>query len=586
MLQSNLIQVALGKKPADLVVKNGRIVNVHTGEIYVADVAVAGDKIAAVGEVDKSIGPETEIIDANNKYLVPGFLDAHIHFESSMLSYTEFSKMVVKRGTTAVASDLMEVTIVSGVEGMKEILKESMSNPVTLLYPVPSFMSDSHLQTTGSILSAELVDELLDLPQSVGIAEVLVPPVLMENEGSKQSIDAADRRRKTVEGHAPVTMGAELNAYVSAGIRSDHEATTKEEALAKLRAGLRVLMREGSASTDLLPCLKIITENNVDPRHCCMVSDDVDALHLSQYGHMDHKIRMAIKAGVNPVTAIQMATLNPAESLKVDNLHGSITPGRFGDIVLLDSLEECNISKVIAKGKLIISDGELVTNFKAPEYSNILLNTVKYLHMPEPEDLVIKTKPGAKSAKVKVIGASGTTLLTEALEAELLVENDVIMPDPKRDIIHIASIERYGKNGNIGHSFISGFGIKSGALATSVGHDHHNVTTIGSNPQDMALAVQRIQEMNGGIVIVEDGVILAEIALPICGLLTDEDGEKVAAKQKEMLRILRGLGCNMDSPFISLSFITLIFIPLYGITDKGLIDVINMQIIDPVIEVL
>lgn len=581
-----LINVALGKEKADIVIKGGKLINVHTREVYDSDIAVAGNKIAAIGNVDNCIGENTKIIDASGYYLSPGFIDAHIHFESSMLSYTEFSKMVLKRGTTVVASDLMEVTIVSGVEGMKEVLKESESNPVTLVYPVPSFMSDSHLQTTGSILGPELIEELIDLPQAIGLAEVLVPPVLGGSPVSANVLKLARDRRKTAEGHAPVTVGASLNAYASAGIRSDHEATTCEEALEKLRAGLRLLIREGAAATDLLACIKVVTEKGVDPRHCAMVSDDIDALHISKYGHLDHKIRMAVKAGVDPIVAIQMSTLNPAESLKIDEEHGSITPGKYADIVFISSLDDCKVEKVIAKGQMVVEDSKVIGEIKTTNYPDKLLNTVRFKNVINAEDLVIKVSEPAAKARVRVIGASSTSLLTDALEAELEIKDGAIQPDISSDILHIATIERYGLNGGIGKSFIKGFGLKSGAIATSVGHDHHNVTTLGTNPEDMAFAANRIQELGGGIVVVQDGKVLSEIPLPICGLLTNTDGEIVAGIQKEMLKKLNEMGCHMPAPFMTLSFITLIFIPRYGITDKGLIDVFNMEIVDPIIKLL
>ncbi|MBE3580579.1 MAG: adenine deaminase [Thermoanaerobacteraceae bacterium] len=583
MLDANLIDVALGHKPADLIIKNGKLVNVHTREVYQADVAIGGNKIAVIGDVSHCRGPETTVIDAQGEYLLPGFIDAHIHFESSMLSFSEFAKMVLRHGTTVVASDLMEITIVSGVEGAREILEEARKTPVTLLYPVPSFMSESDLQTIGSNLGPELVKELLTLPEAVGLAEVLVPPVLAKSPLIADMLAWASQEKKTAEGHAPALGGKELNAYCTAGIRSDHESTTAAEALAKLRCGLRVLMREGSASTDLLECLKVITENGIDPRHCAMISDDIDALHLATFGHMDHKIRMAVKAGVDPVVAIQMATINPAESLKIDDLHGSIAPGKFADIVLVNDLTSIDIQVVIAKGRIAVRGSEVVLDMASPSYSERLLNTVRLASKIYPENLAVKVSPEARRARVRVIGASSTSLLTEALEATLPVVNGEIQPDVNRDILPIAVVERYGKNGNIGRGFISGFGIKKGAIATSVGHDHHNITVLGTNYDDMALAVNRVAELTGGLVLAVDGKVIRELPLPICGLLSMEPGEAVAAKVDELQKELQKLGCPMPSPFMTLSFITLIFIPAYGITDKGLVNVYDMALVDPVL---
>ena len=584
MMDNRLIAVALGKEPADLVIRNGQLVNVHTAEVYQADVAVAGDRIAAVGELPEGVvGPDTKVIDAAGKYLAPGFIDAHIHIESSMLTYTEFAKMVVKHGTTAVASDLMEITIVSGVEGMKEVLDESEHTPVKLYYPVPAFMEENGLQTTGSTLHAEMMDELIQLPQAVGLAEVLAPPILAGSPASAHMLELAKKYHKTAEGHAPAMYDGPLNAYASTGVNSDHESTNQEEALQKLRAGLRVLMREGSASADLRPCLKILTENKVDARHCSMVSDDIDALHIKDCGHLDHKVRIAVAEGVDPVTAIQMVTLNPAESFRIDGECGSIAPGKYADVVLLSSLEKCAVEQVVSKGELIVDGGKLTRELPEPKYSGRLRGTV---HLPAVtgDDLVLKVDPAAKSAKVHVIGASPVSLLTEDLIVDLPVSGGVVQPDVENDILRIACVERYGKNGSIGKAFIKNFGLKSGAIAISVGHDHHNVSVVGIDPADMALAVSRIQELQGGLVFVDGGKVVEEIALPICGLLADEEGEVVAEKLRDLIAAMAQRGCTVPSPNVTLSFITLIFIPALAISDQGLFDVASFQIIDPVVE--
>mgnify|MGYP005755298913 FL=1 len=584
-MNNHVIDVALGNAAADMVIKNGKLLNVHTGEIYETEIAIADKVIAAVGHLgENSIGENTKVIDAQGKIMVPGFIDAHIHFESSMLTYTEFSRMLVKHGTTAVATDLMEIAIVAGEEGINNVLKESEGLPVKLLQPIPAFMSEEgELQTIGAALYPEMIEKLIKGPHAVGLAEVLYPPILNKSPLSAWMLELAEKYGKTAEGHAPELYGAQLNAYASAGIRSDHESTNKEEALGKLRAGLRVLIREGSAAQDLDAVVKMITENNVDTRHCALVSDDIDMLHIHEKGHLDYKVRRAIKAGVDPVKAIQMVTLNPAESLKVDNKYGSIAPGKCADIVFLSDLENCTVDSVISNGEYVVENGETIYEYKKPEYSSVMLNTVKLSKEIKGDDLVIKTDANAKKAKVRVIGAKPTSLLTDALEAELDVVDGVIMPNAAEDVLRIACVERYGKGGSIGKSFIKGFGISKGAIATSVGHDHHNITVVGSDADDMAAAVNRIKELNGGLVIAEDGKVKYELPLPICGLLTDLSGEESALILKKMQEDLQAKGCEMGSPYMTLAFITLIFIPFYGITDKGLVDVINGKVIDPVI---
>ena len=586
-MNNHVIDVALGNAPADMVIKNGRLLNVHTGEIYETEIAIADKVIAAVGSLsENTIGENTKVIDAQGKIMAPGFIDAHIHFESSMLSFTEFSRMLVKHGTTAVATDLMEIAIVAGEEGINNVLRESEGLPVKLLQPIPAFMSEEgELQTIGAALYPEMIEKLIKGPHAVGLAEVLYPPIINKSPLSAWMLELAEKYGKTAEGHAPELYGAQLNAYASAGIRSDHESTNKEEALGKLRAGLRVLIREGSAAQDLDAVIKMITENHVDTRHCALVSDDIDMLHIYEKGHLDYKVRKAIKDGVNPINAIQMVTLNPAESLKIDSKYGSIAPGKCADIVFLSDLENCVVDGVISNGEVVVENGKTVYEFKKPEYTSVMLNTVKLSKVITGDDLVLTTDKNAKKAKVRVIGAQPTSLLTDALEADLDVVDGVIQPDVANDVLRIATVERYGKGGSIGKSFIKGFKISKGAIATSMGHDHHNITVVGSNADDMAVAVNRIKELNGGLIIAEDGKVKYELPLPICGLLTDLSGEESALILKKMQDDLRAKGCQMDSPYMTLAFITLIFIPFYGITDKGLVDVINGKVIDPIISV-
>ncbi len=585
MMNTHVIDVALGKAPADMVIQNGTLVNVNTRELYKADVSVVEGLIASVGTLaEGAIGPGTRVIDASGQYLCPGFIDAHIHFESSMLSFTEFTKAVLLHGTTAVASDLMEIAIVAGKEGILDIFREAEGLPLHLLYPVPAFMSEEGaLQTIGAALYPELIEELLKLPAAVGLAEVLYPPILENSPVSAQMLAAAQALGKTAEGHAPALFGTKLDAYVSAGIRSDHESTSREEALDKARKGLRVLMREGCAAQDLETCLEIITQDKVDPRVCSMVSDDIDMLHIWEKGHLDHKVRMAIKAGVDPVVAIQMVTLNPAESLKVDDRYGSITPGKCADIVLLDNLEACHVTGVIASGNVVVEQNRITFTPPAFQHAACMLNTVRLQKPVCVEDLMLRADPAAHKAQVRVIGAQGTTLLTEALEASLAVTNGFVQPDLAQDILHIACVERYGKNGNIGNSFIKGFQLSSGAIATSMGHDHHNITAVGTNAADMALAVNRVAELSGGLVIADKGQVICELALPVCGLLCRLSAEESAATLANMQKELAARGCHMASPYMTLAFITLIFIPMYGITDRGLVDVLRFKVVDTLI---
>ncbi|SCW72811.1 Adenine deaminase [Paenibacillus tianmuensis] len=583
-MNGHVIDVALGKQPADVVIKNGKLVNVLTKEIYLADIAIADGVIAATGELAPGcIGEKTKVIDAKGKYLAPGFIDAHIHFESSMLSFTEFNRVVLTKGTTAVASDVMEVSIVSGYKAIKEVLKEAEGLPVKLLNPILGFtQEDETVQTVGATMDSDVLDELISMPSAIGFAETTPHTVLSKNPMFVRIKELADKYKKTLEGHAPELRGPELNAYASVGIRSDHECVAADEELDKLRHGIRVLIREGSAAKDLKACIKVITENQVDPRYCSIVSDDIDMHYILTNGHLDHKVRMVVQEGVDPVVALQMVTINPAESLKVDDRYGSIAPGKCADVVFLSDLENCTVVDVVANGELVVENGKVIYEFKPYDYPDFMRNTV---HLPKKmtaDDLVLRVDNAKSSAKVRVIGTHGHTLLSDALEAELSVEDGVIKPDVTNDILHVACIERYGKNGSIGRAFVKGFGFKRGAVATSVGHDHHNVTAIGADANDMAMAINRLGELGGGIVVVNEGKVLYELALPICGLLCTQDGIESAKVLAAMQNYLAEIGCQMESPMLSLSFVTLT-IPSYAITDQGLIDVAALKPVDPII---
>lgn len=584
--KANIIDTALGKRSADLVIKNGQLINVITGEIYPADIAVCGRYIAAVGSLaDGTVGPDTRVIDAEGKYLAPGFIDAHIHFESSMLSYTEFNRVVLTRGTTAVASDVMEVSIVSGFPAIQEIFKEAENLPVKLVNPIVAFVpEDESIQTVGEPFCQEHLEELLSMPDSVGFAETVPAIVLEKRPELWKMIELSKKYGKTMEGHAPELTGYELCAYASAGIRSNHECVSKEEALQNVRNGIHLLIREGSAAKDLKECIRAVTENQIDPRFCSLVSDDIDMHYILKNGHLDHKVRMAVEAGVDPVTAIQMVTINPAESLKIDDRYGSITPGKYADIVFLSDLVACEVTDVVANGILSLKEKEVVYPFQEYRYPESMMHTVRLQHPVSGDDMVIHTEEGASKVLARTIGVSGTSLISEMLEEELEVKDGVVCPDADRDILHIACVERYGKNGNIGRAFVKGFGLKKGAMATSMGHDHHNITVLGADPEDMAAAVNRIAELEGGIVIVENGQVIYELPLPVCGLLCIEDGLKAAEILGKMQDHLRSVGCPMESPFMSLSFVTLT-IPGYAITDKGLVDVKRMECVPPLLKV-
>ena len=425
--------------------------------------------------------------------------------------------------------------------------------------------------------------EMISTDHAVGFAELMPDFILQRSGQARQLWNLARQYGKTLEGHCPGLSDPELSAYASVGIRSDHECVTKEEAREKLRHGLHLLIREGSASQDLEECIKVITEDGMDDRYCSLVSDDIDMEHILTYGHMDHKVRMAVKAGVDPVTAIRMVTINPAESLKIDDRYGSLTPGKCADIVILTDLSACSVRDVISNGAVAVSNGKVDYAFDEFRYAPFMENTVHLLKPVTAEDFRIKAPAGTTKARVRVMQVSGRSLYSEAKEAVLPVIDGEICCNEETDVMHAACVERYGKNGGIGKAFISGFGFTRSSIASSVGHDHHNITVIGKNLEDMALCVNRIAETGGGLVIAEKGEIIFELPLPICGLLATMDGEEAAVRLSGMQKYLREQGCWMMSPFMSLTFTTLP-IPAYAITDKGLIEVKTSSIRDPVLE--
>ena len=584
-MNEKLMDVALGNRPADLIITGGKLVNVLTREIYPADISVADGMIAAVGKLAPgAFGEKTRIVNANGNYLVPGFIDAHIHFESSMLTFRSFNRLVLPHGTTVIASDVMEISIVAGYKAIKEVFREAEGLPVKLVNPVLAVSElDDSLQTVGDHLSSDVLEDMISKDHAVGFAELMPDFILRRSGQVRQLWNLAKHYGKTLEGHCPGLSDPELSAYASVGIRSDHECVTREEAREKLRHGLHLLIREGSASQDLEECIKVITEDGMDARYCSLVSDDIDIEHILTLGHMDHKVRMAVKAGVDPVTAIQMVTINPAESLKIDDRYGSLTPGKCADIVILKDLGECSVRDVVANGTVVVSDGKVNFAFDEFRYAPFMENTVRLQKNVTAEDLRIKAPAEAAKARVLVMQVSGRSLYSESKEAVLPVINEEICCCEEADIMYAACVERYGKNGGIGKAFISGFGFNRSSIASSVGHDHHNITVIGKNLEDMALCVNRIAEIGGGVVIAEKGVIIFELPLPICGLLATMDGEEAAVLLARMQKYLREQGCGMMAPFMSLSFTTLP-IPDFAITDKGLIEVKTLLIKDPVLE--
>ena len=544
----SLIDVAAGRKKADLVIKNANIVNVLTEEIYEGDVAIFKDRIAGIGNYNG-----IEEIDASNLYAVPGLIDGHTHIEMSMLSVTEFARIVVPKGTTSVVEDPHEIANVLGKDGIKVLLEEAKTTPLKVFCMVPSCVPSSHLETSGAVIDADDVDELLKIEGVIGLAEVMnFPGVINKDEEVIRKIISA--KDHPIDGHAPLLSGKELNAYVSAGIGSDHESIDYNEALEKLRLGMRVMIREGSAARNLSNLIKLAGN-----RYTMLVTDgDRTIKDLIEQGYLDYVYRRAVEEGLDPIKALQMCTINTAEWFGIDA--GLIAPGKFADIVLIKNIEKFEVARVIANGKVV---EKIERKFSYPEF---VKKSVKIRKLNE-KDVEIRGKGNARIIKV--------------IDGEIITDEEidyVESVDVNRDILKAIVVDRYGRN-NIGKAYVKGFGLQKGAIASSIAHDAHNVIAVGVNDKDICTAVNRIAELKGGIVVVDKDV-KAELQLNIAGLMSEEKAETVAKKFDKINKEIKRLGCKLKSPIITLSFIALPVIPKLKVTDLGLVDVETFEVVD------
>lgn len=542
-----LIRVAKGEEKADLVIKSAEVVNVLTEEIYRADIAICGDRIAGIGSYEG-----ISEIDARGLYAVPGLIDAHTHVEMSLLTLSEFARVVVPRGNTCIVADPHEIANVLGKKGVLYFLEESKHASIRFYCLVPSCVPSSTLETPGGIITAEDVEELLKFDKVIGLAELMnYPGVLNCDDELIEKIC----RSELVDGHCPALSGKALNAYVSAGMRSDHESTSIEEAKEKLRLGMRIMVREGSAAKNLQKLKKILGN-----RYSMLVTDgDRSVFDLLTEGYLDSALRKAFDEGVDEFKALQAVTLNPAEYFGINA--GLIAPGRFADVVLLKNLRRFEVEKVILGGKEPV--------FSRYSYPDEAKRTIKARKISE-EDLFL---PAGLSRIIEVI--DGEILTEESLEIVKGI-------DTERDILKAVVVERHKGTGNIGKAYVRGFGLKRGAIAQSVAHDAHNIVSVGASESAICRAVNRVIDIGGGIV-VYDGDFY-ELQLIIAGIMSDESAEKVAEKLRIVERKLKELGCKLKSPIITLSFIALPVIPKLKLTDLGLVDVENFRVVAPVVK--
>jgi adenine deaminase len=583
-MNKTLLEVAGGSRPADMVVKNGKIVNVFSGEIHDGGIAICKNRIAAIGEVDYTIGRNTMIVDAEGKFLTPGFIDGHIHPESSSLSISSFAAGVLKHGTTSIMTDLHEVGVVSGLQGIEAVLEEAKATDLKVFFIVPSHVPFSpNLETSGGKFDPQIIRKALSRPDAVGLSECVGPYILARYPELMESIDDARAMGKSIQGHLPEMEGKDMNCCLAAGVSTDHEGLWPHDAVERLRNGCHLMMREGSAARNLNDLLKAVLDGKLDTSRCSIVTDDLHTIDLAKRGHLDDSVRTALKAGASFVNVIQMVTLNAARAFGLDNEIGGLAPGRRADVNITTGPDDFNVESVIADGKLVLDKGRILVHYPDAVHASCLLNTCRLLRPITPDSFKTYAPSGARKVKVRVMDTLPFIPITTGREVELFVEDGVVKCDLDQDVLYIAQVERYGKNGNIGKAFMGGFNLKEGAIASSVGHDNHNIIVLGTNFEDMALAVNRCVELSGGQVVARNGKIASEIAYPICGLLCDMSADDLAAKKTDMISLIHQMGCKITIPFMFLSFICLAAIPQYAITDHGFIDAIAQKVINPII---
>ena len=572
-----LISCARGEIPSDILILNGTLVNVLTRETYPADISIYKDRITNVAEPG-ILTPENskKVIDAKGKYVSPGFIESHLHIESTMLPPIEFAKLVVPHGTTTAIIDPHEIGNALGEKGLDLLLDLAENQPLRLLIEIPSCVPAAPgLETTAFTIDDKAVEDMIKRePRFFGLGEVMnYPGVLFKDDVVLNKV-LLGKKLSVIDGHSPGVSGRDLDAYIATGIKSDHESTTGEELLEKLRKGMVAMVREGSLTKDLHNVLQIIKDKDLDLRNCTLCSDDRNVIDLLANGHMNSHVRMVIEEGIDPVTAIQMVTINAATYLGLQNELGAVSPGKIADVIILDNLQDINVSTVISKGKLVYSNNKLLWEFKSSELPQWATDTVTLKEKITPNALQVRTSLPDGLYNVQAIGVIPHSVITNKNEVELEVKDGKIFPMPSKDVLAISVIERYGVNGNISNAFIQGFGIKSKqfAMATTVAHDSHNLLVAGTDHEIMAEAVQLLKDIKGGYVVIADGKI-GKVPLPFSGLMSLKTHKELHQELLELERVFKGGVTDFEEPLMALSFMALPVIPHLKITDKGLVDV-------------
>jgi adenine deaminase len=553
--------IARGEQPAELLFKNARLVNVLSGEIHPAHVAVDDGRVIGFG-----VYRARRVIDLRGAYLAPSLIDGHFHVESSMLTVPEFARAVVPHGTGAVVIDPHEYANVLGLDGIRYVLESSRKLPLDFFIMLPSCVPATPLETAGARITADDLRLMIGDDRIAGVGEMMnFPGVYLGARSELDKIDAG--KGKCVDGHAPGLGGKNLNAYVLAGVRSDHESVEVEEARAKLRLGMHILLREGSTERNLEHLLPLINSHNA--QNCSFATDDKLAGDLVSEGHIDHSVRKAIRLGLPPISALQIATINPARHYRLQNL-GAIAPRFWADMIVFDSLKKFAVRQVYKKGVLVAEDGEFLG--RAPARRALLRSTMNLRF--QPGDFSV---PAGGGKKIKVIEIVPHQIVTRTAIVPPKIAGGEVIADPRRDILKLVVVERHRATGNVGVGFVRGFKLKTGALGSTVAHDAHNVVVVGVNDGDILMAINELERLQGGQVAVANGKVQARLGLPIAGLVSDRPLAEVIKGINDLNIAARALGCELPAPFMTLSFLSLSPIPELKLTDQGLIDAVKMQ---------
>lgn len=563
---SNIINVARGFEKADLVIKNANIVNVLSEEIHKADIAIVDGIIAGIGE---NYSGEKEI-DIQGAYVTPSFIDGHVHLESTMMLPSEFAKVALPAGTTTVIIDPHEISNVLGLHGIS-FMHEAVKNlPLDVYTMLPSCVPATPFETSGFDLNSYDLSLLIDKPWVLGLAEMMnFPGVLNQDNNVMAKLELAKSRGKCIDGHAPYLHGKDLCAYIASGVKSDHECTTPDEAVEKLRLGMYVMIREGTAAKDLDALMPVLKTCNT--RKCIFVTDDRHPADLKE--HINGMVRRAVEAGVDPVKAVQIASLNTAEYFGLKNL-GAIAPGYKADLLILPDLKTFKPDLVIKNGVVAAENGKLIAEL--PENEALAVRNSVNVRWITPEDFRIE----ANGSKVIALEVIPHQLITKSVVSEVKIEDGNAVSNIDNDTLKICVIERHRATGNIGKGFVKGFNLKCGAIASTVAHDSHNMIVIGTNDADMYAAAVALIKCKGGKVVVKDGEVISELPLPIAGLMSDRDFDYVVNKCEELNKTAHSIGCKIEDPFMTMGFLSLPVIPELKVTDKGVFDTNKFDFID------